>query len=219
MPVRRLPPGHPREPLRVQRGAPAELPREDQRAGHRPHRHRQAHLAAKPYELHDPLARPESTAEVRVRVEAARTRQAERYAGTDWRVNADVPGPELAARWPLSGRAASSTTSSARAGSPGVAPPGRTGWPGPSPTCGEDVPGRDSVEVAVRLRAGEPLRRRHCPRRCDEERPVTAPVTPEERLARVALNAIGEPGDPRLARLRRPWAPRSSSTGCAPTPT
>ena len=54
-----------------------------------------------PHELHDPLARPEPTAAVRARVTAARERQAERYAGTQWRLNADVPGPRLLDRWPL----------------------------------------------------------------------------------------------------------------------
>ncbi|HSR25622.1 MAG TPA: YifB family Mg chelatase-like AAA ATPase, partial [Candidatus Eisenbacteria bacterium] len=41
------------------------------------------------YEVNDPLARPEPSAPIRARVTAARLRQAERYAGTPWRVNAD----------------------------------------------------------------------------------------------------------------------------------
>ncbi len=113
----------------------------------------------KPYELHDPLARPESTAEVRVRVEAARTRQAVRYVGTDWRVNADVPGPELAARWPLSPEGQLLLDDQHRAGRitrRGAARAHRLAWT-VADLREEAPPGRDSVEVAVRLRAGEPL--------------------------------------------------------------
>jgi magnesium chelatase family protein len=113
----------------------------------------------KPYELHDPLARPESTAEVRARVEAARLRQAERYAGTDWRVNADVPGPELAARWPLSPEGQLLLDDQLRSGRitrRGAARAHRLAWT-VADLRGEPVPGRDCVEVAVRLRAGEPL--------------------------------------------------------------
>lgn len=55
----------------------------------------------RPHEVNDPLSRPEPTAVVRERVERARARQAARYAGTPWRLNADVPGPQLATRWPL----------------------------------------------------------------------------------------------------------------------
>ena len=41
-------------------------------------------------------SRPESTAAVRARVEAARARQAERYAEESWRLNGQVPGPGAA---------------------------------------------------------------------------------------------------------------------------
>jgi magnesium chelatase family protein len=43
----------------------------------------------------------EPTAVVAARVAAARARAAERYAGTPWRVNADVPPGVLRRRWPL----------------------------------------------------------------------------------------------------------------------
>ena len=46
-------------------------------------------------------AAAESTAEVRARVVAARERMAGRLAGTPWRLNGEVPGPELRSRWPL----------------------------------------------------------------------------------------------------------------------
>jgi magnesium chelatase family protein len=113
----------------------------------------------KPYELHDPLARPESTAQVRARVEAARARQRERYAGTDWRVNADIPGPDLATRWPLSPDGQQLLDDQLRAGRitrRGAARAHRLAWT-VADLRGEPVPGRDTVEVAVRLRAGEPL--------------------------------------------------------------
>ena len=118
------------------------------------------HIAPlKPYELHDPLARPETTAEVRVRVEAARSRQAERYAGTAWRVNADVPGPELTARWPLTDdgqRLLDEHLCSGRVTRRGAARAHRLAWT-VADLRGEDIPGRDCVEIAVRLRAGDPL--------------------------------------------------------------
>jgi magnesium chelatase family protein len=113
----------------------------------------------KPYELHDPLARPESTAEVRARVEAARARQAQRYAGTDWRVNADVPGPELTARWPLPVAGQQLLDDHLRAGRitrRGAARAHRVAWT-VADLRGEPAPDRGCVEVAVRLRAGEPL--------------------------------------------------------------
>ena len=60
------------------------------------------HLAAPtPTAKRDRFAVQESTAEVRARVEAARARQADRYADEQWRLNGHVPGPALAARWPM----------------------------------------------------------------------------------------------------------------------
>ncbi|QWC85407.1 YifB family Mg chelatase-like AAA ATPase [Nocardioidaceae bacterium] len=54
------------------------------------------------WEARDPLAARESSAVVRARVTAARERQRRRYAGTPWRVNADVPGAALREQFPLS---------------------------------------------------------------------------------------------------------------------
>lgn len=48
-----------------------------------------------------PFGGPETTAEVRERVLAARERQAQRYAGRGWRLNAQAGGPALRADWPL----------------------------------------------------------------------------------------------------------------------
>ena len=50
----------------------------------------------KPHESRDPLARPEPTAAIRERVTAARSARQARYAGTDWRLNSDVPGSQAA---------------------------------------------------------------------------------------------------------------------------
>ena len=47
----------------------------------------------------------ESTSVIAERVLAARARMAERYSGTPWRTNADVPATALAQQWPLRGPA------------------------------------------------------------------------------------------------------------------
>lgn len=113
----------------------------------------------KPYELHDPLASPEPTAVVRARVEEARARQAERYTGTPWRVNADVPGPALAARWPLDEggqRLLDEQLRTGRITRRGAARAHRLAWT-VADLRGEALPGRECVEIAARLRAGDPL--------------------------------------------------------------
>ncbi len=43
----------------------------------------------------------EDTAHVAARVHRARARASRRLAGTPWRTNADVPGPQLRQRWPI----------------------------------------------------------------------------------------------------------------------
>lgn len=50
---------------------------------------------------YDELERRDSTIRIRARVAAARARQAERYAGREWRLNGQAPGAELRDRWPL----------------------------------------------------------------------------------------------------------------------
>jgi magnesium chelatase family protein len=45
----------------------------------------------------------ETTSALAQRVLQARSRMAERYSGTPWRTNADVPAPVLALQWPLRG--------------------------------------------------------------------------------------------------------------------
>ena len=88
-------------------------------------------MPVRPWEVGDPLRRPEDTATVRARVEAARARQATRFAGTPWRVNADVPGPgarRAAGRSPPAGlRLVDAGADAGRADPPGRdpgAPPG-----------------------------------------------------------------------------------------------
>ncbi|MFT4187604.1 MAG: YifB family Mg chelatase-like AAA ATPase [Aeromicrobium sp.] len=52
-------------------------------------------------ELAASVAPGRGTAELAERVRLARERQHERYADTPWRLNADVPGPELRRQWPV----------------------------------------------------------------------------------------------------------------------
>ena len=112
-----------------------------------------------PHEARDPLARPESSAVVRERVTAARRRQAERYAGTDWRLNADVPGPELLKHWPVTAEAARFVRDRVTDGvltQRGGTRVHRVAWT-VADLRGLDRPGLDEVDVAIRLRSGEPL--------------------------------------------------------------
>jgi len=112
-----------------------------------------------PHEARDPLARPEPTAVVRARVAAARRRQAERYADTAWRVNADVPGPKLVTDYPLTDIATRLLEDKVY----GRALTGRGGtrvhrlaWT-VADLRGVGRPGVDELDVALRLRRGDPL--------------------------------------------------------------
>jgi magnesium chelatase family protein len=111
------------------------------------------------HEARDPLAGPEPTAPIRARVTAARERQAARYAGTPWRLNADVPGPVLLHRWPLPEQVARILEDQLYAGTlthRGATRVHRLAW-SVSDLRGLDRPGEDELEVALRLRTGEPL--------------------------------------------------------------
>ncbi|HSV40921.1 MAG TPA: YifB family Mg chelatase-like AAA ATPase [Nocardioidaceae bacterium] len=113
----------------------------------------------RPHELNDPLARPESTQEIRTRVVGARDRQAARYAGTDWRLNSDVPGPALRERWPLSGEAQRELDRwlyTGRLTHRGSTRVHRLAWT-VADLLGVEQPGLREVETAVQLRTGEPL--------------------------------------------------------------
>jgi magnesium chelatase family protein len=113
----------------------------------------------RPHRMHDPLSRPEPSAVVRARVTAARERQAERYAGTPWRVNSDVPGPDLESRWPLTGDARAlldAVLCEGRLTRRGAVRVHRVAWT-LADLRGMDQPGEDEVDVALTLRLGEPL--------------------------------------------------------------
>lgn len=113
----------------------------------------------RPHEAHDPLARPESTAEVRARVLEARTRQRMRYRATPWRLNADVPGPVLRSRWPLADVALERLDAQVYDGRltrRGATRVHRLSWT-VADLAGVDVPGETELDTALRLRTGEPL--------------------------------------------------------------
>ena len=91
-----------------------------------------------------------------------------------------------------------STTRSTPAGSPVAARPACTGSPGRSRTStGSMRPASPQLDAALRLRTGRAAARR-VPAR--EGRRMTA-ADEQDRLARVALGTLGEPGDPRLVSL------------------
>jgi magnesium chelatase family protein len=93
-------------------------------------------------------------------VAAARGRQAERYAGSGWRVNADVPGPALRDTWPLTSDAARLLDERLYAGvltRRGATRVHRLAWT-VADLHGVDQPGPGELDVAIRLRTGEPLR-------------------------------------------------------------
>ena len=139
---------------------------------------------------------PESSAAVRRRVEAARARQAERYAEESWRLNGQAPGPVLRERWPLTKagqQAVDDQLYDGRLSRRGATRVHRLAWT-VADLRGLDRPGLDEVDTALRLRTGDPLLLSMLER-------VVMSAPDDDRLARVALSAIAEPGDPRLADL------------------
>ncbi|MGH3365146.1 MAG: YifB family Mg chelatase-like AAA ATPase [Nocardioidaceae bacterium] len=110
-------------------------------------------------EKDDPLFRPETSAEVRARVAAARERQARRYDGTGWRLNSAVPGPVLRERWPLPAEAERLVDDRVYAGTltrRGATRVHRLAWT-VADLRGVGQPDVDEVDTALRLRSGEPL--------------------------------------------------------------
>lgn len=113
----------------------------------------------RPHEMRDPLTRPESSEQVRERVTAARLAQAERYSGTAWRLNADVSGPSLRENWPLTDEAdrhLSERVYSGQLTRRGATRVHRLAWT-VADLGGISAPGMDELDVALRLRTGEPL--------------------------------------------------------------
>jgi magnesium chelatase family protein len=107
----------------------------------------------------DPLAVREPTARVRARVEAARRRQLARYEGRSWRLNGQVPGPVLAESWPLTDEARAVVEDQlwkGRLTGRGAVRVQRLAWT-VADLVGVEPPGLAEVDVALRLRAGEPL--------------------------------------------------------------
>lgn len=102
---------------------------------------------------------PEDTATVRARVTAARARQAVRYEGQPWRLNAHVPGARLRALWPLPEAAAALVAQSVASGSltqRGAIRVHRLALT-LADLAGRDVPVVSDVATAIRLRTGAPL--------------------------------------------------------------
>ncbi len=118
------------------------------------------HLApVRPHDERDPMARSESTLEVRARVEVARLRQEARYAGRSWRLNAHAPGPVLREEWPLSDagqRLVDDRVYRGRLSRRGATRVHRLAWTLADLT-GVEQPGEVEVDTALRLRAGDPL--------------------------------------------------------------
>ncbi len=115
-----------------------------------------------PHERGGPPA--ESSADIRLRVAAARERQHRRYAGCGWRLNGQAPGPTLRDRWPLADearRALDSALYAGRLSSRGAVRVHRlalTVADLASVRLGREVvPGVAEVDAALRLRTGEPL--------------------------------------------------------------
>lgn len=102
---------------------------------------------------------PEDTATVRDRVARARLLQADRFEGRPWRLNAQVPAARLRDTWPLPESGRARLDEALRAGAltrRGAIRVHRMAWT-LADLAGPPVPVPDDVDVAVRLRTGQPL--------------------------------------------------------------
>lgn len=109
--------------------------------------------------LADPFARRRSTAELRQRVSAARTRQHARFAGSSWRLNAHIPAAELRDRWPLDETSRTLIESEVAQGTltrRGAIRVHRVAWT-VADLEGTAAPGAAEVEIALALRLGHDL--------------------------------------------------------------
>jgi magnesium chelatase family protein len=112
-----------------------------------------------PHDARDPFGVAESSAQVRSRVERARERQAARYAEASWRLNSQAPGPLLRERWALPDEAQRLVDTQVYAGrltQRGATRVHRLAWT-VADLQGLDPPGPEQVDVAIRLRTGDPL--------------------------------------------------------------
>lgn len=101
----------------------------------------------------------ESSAVVRERVAAARQRQSQRYRGRGWRLNAQVPGPALAAEWPLTGHARELLDRAMVDGAltqRGAVRVHRVAW-SVADLAGVEQPDAAQLAIALALRTGAPL--------------------------------------------------------------
>lgn len=102
----------------------------------------------------------EDSATVRRRVSAARELQARRYAGCGWRLNAAVPGPVLAERWPLPSAAQQLVDAELEAGTltrRGMTRVHRLAWT-VADLRAQDTPGPGEVATALTLRSTDQSR-------------------------------------------------------------
>lgn len=112
-----------------------------------------------PHEARDPFASPEPTSVVAARVAAARARQQDRYSGTPWRLNSEVPGAVLRERWPLGSSGQSlldDQVFDGRLTRRGATRVHRLAWT-VADLNGVDAPGPAEIDAALRLRTGAPL--------------------------------------------------------------
>ncbi len=110
------------------------------------------------HELLDPGPR-EAGAAVAQRVAAARACQRQRYAGTPWRLNREVPGPVLRSRWPVHPAAAGwleQQLTARRISARGVDRVLRLAWT-VADLFGEPRPLLPQVQTAYALRISDPL--------------------------------------------------------------
>ncbi len=117
-----------------------------------------------PHERGDRFDVPETSAEIRARVEVARRLQAVRYVECSWRLNGQAPGPVLRERWPLppaAQRLLDEEVFAGRLTSRGAVRVHRLAMTIAdlaAVRAGVNVrPGPEEVATALRLRSGEPL--------------------------------------------------------------
>ncbi|GAA4695441.1 YifB family Mg chelatase-like AAA ATPase [Nocardioides nanhaiensis] len=121
-----------------------------------------------PHQEFDRFDVGEPSSVVRERVALVRLRQAERYQGCAWRLNAHVPGAVLRERWPLEQSAQSLVDEDVYQGRltrRGAVRVQRVAWTladlaavrSGLPGSEQHQPGGDEVEVALALRHGAPL--------------------------------------------------------------
>ncbi len=153
-----------------------------------------------------PGGRRESSPEVRERVAAARERQAVRYAGREWRLNSQVPSAILAREWPLPDAGATRLEREVLDGHlsrRGAVRVHRLAWT-VADLRGRDRPTVSDLDTALPAAPG-----RASP--AGDGRPEGL-MSDDDRLARVALSRLTEPGDPQD---RVAWSRSSAPSRCA----